>query len=276
MEDADKIQATAFVTATYRASNEALSKDSYATYWNNPETDQWVRKFVKQVSIEEPFVHCLRNRFFYETIKEFIRKNEIEVLINIGCGFSMYPFLFDDRLINIEVDHKDLLVYKKDQIQKLIQAGKLPKREIHYIAKDFNIQKEELVQEIKSIIGDKPSFVLLEGVIFFLNKTVTNQLIETIGRIQAKGSYFGSVSFLDRSIPTEPFQRLIRFFEREVILDKKIDYLTLPTAYYESLPNYELIKHEDYVSLSKEYSPEKAIENGDLILNENMYILRKQ
>lgn len=276
MEDATKIQETAFVTATYRASNEDLSKDKYASFWKNPKTDAWISNYVKEVSREEPFVHCLRNRFFYETIKALIQKKEIEVLINFGCGFSMYPFLFEDHLIHIEIDQKDLIDYKKDQIQQLIRAGKLPQRTIHYIFKDFNLQKEELRQEVLAITKDKPSFALLEGVIFFLNKTNTNQLIETIGHIQTKGSYFGIVSFLDRIVPTDCFQRLIRFFEKEIALDKKIDYLTLPTSYYEKLPNYELIGHEDYISLSKKYSPENAIVNGDLILNENMYILKRK
>jgi len=113
MKNAIEIQETAFVTAAYRASNEALSKDNYSNYWNNPKTDEWIKNYVKKVSIEEPFVHCLRNRFFYETIKELLEKEEIEVLINFGCGFSMYPFLLDEKLINIEIDQKSLIAYKK-------------------------------------------------------------------------------------------------------------------------------------------------------------------
>ena len=54
-----------------------------------------------------------------------------------------------------------------------------------------------------------------------------------------------------------------------------LEYLTLPTEYYGSLASYELIEHEDYLSLSKEYSPNNIFENGDLILNENMYLLKR-
>ena len=276
MKNIIKIHETAFVTATYRASNEELSKDKYSSYWKNTKTDKWIKNYVKKVSLEEPFTHCLRNRFFYETLKRLINNKEIEVLINFGCGFSMYPFLFEKDLINIEIDQKDIINYKKNEVQKLIREGNLPERQIHYIAKDFNLEKDELENELKSIIKGKPSFVILEGVIFFLNKTSTNELIELITNIQTQGSYFGSVSFLDKIVDTNCFKRLINYFEEEVSLNSKFEYLTLPTTYYEDMPNYELLEHEDYVSLSKRYSPKQIIENGDLILNENMYLLRRK
>ena len=276
MKETIKIHETAFVTATYRASDEELSKDKYSSYWKNPKTDKWIKNYIEKVSFEEPFTHCLRNRFFYETVKRLIDNKEVEVLINFGCGFSMYPFLFERDLLNIEIDQKGIINYKKNEVQKLIREGKLPDRQIHYIARDFNLEKDELEDEIKSIIKGKPSFVLLEGVIFFLSKSSTNDLIEMISRIQTPGSYFGSVSFLESIGETECFKRLIKFFKEEVILNSKFEYLTLPTSYYKSLLSYELVEHEDYVSLSKKFSPKDIIENGDLILNENMYLLKRK
>ncbi len=271
-----EIHETAFVTATFRASNEELSKDLYSDYWRNKKTDNWNKNYVQKVSLEEPFLHCLRNRFFYETIKKLIDKKEIEAIINFGCGFSMYPFLFEDDIIHVEIDQQNIINYKKNRIQNWVKEGKLPNRKIHYLAKDFNSQKKELEGEIKSIIGDKPSFVILEGVVFFLSETSTNELIDLISRIQTKGSYFGSVSFLNRINDSDCFKRLIAFFKDELIPNSKFEYLTLPTSYYENLSNYELVEHEDYLSLSKEYTPEKTIKNEDAILNENMYLLYKK
>jgi len=118
--------------------------------------------------------------------------------------------------------------------------------------------------------------VLLEGVLFFLSRKSTDELIELIGRIQNPKSYFGSVSYLDKITDTDCFKRLVKFCEEELIQNSKFQYLTLPKNYYEIIPEYQLITHEDYVSLSKKYSPENKIENGDLILNENMYILKRK
>ena len=80
MNGSIKIHETAFMTATYRASNEDLSKDRYSSYWTNPQTDEWIRQYGDRVSPDEPFTHCLRNRFFYETIKRLVTEKEIEVL----------------------------------------------------------------------------------------------------------------------------------------------------------------------------------------------------
>ena len=270
-----KIHETAFVTATYRASNEELSKDKYSDFWRNPGTDRWIDNYVNKVSLMEPFTHCLRNRYFYETIRRFVEEQQIEVVVNFGCGFSMYPFLFQETLVHVEIDQQDIINYKKNEIQELVNLGQLPKREIHYIAKDFNLQKDELESELKSIIKGRRSFVLLEGVIFFLSKTSTEELINLFSRIQAQGSYFGSVSFVDGVENTACFKRLVNFFEKEVRLNSKFEYLTLPTSFYETLPNYELVEHEDYVSLSEKYSPEQRIENGDSILNEHLYLMRR-
>lgn len=276
MKNTIQIHETAFVTATYRASNEELSKDNYSRYWKNSKTDKWIKNYLEKVSYQELQTHCLRNRYFYETIKRLKENRQIEVLINFGCGFSMYPYLFEKDLINIEIDQKNIINHKKKEVQKLIESGKLPNRQIHYIAKDFNLEKKELAEEIKSIVKGRPSFVLLEGVIFFLSKAITNELFELITDIQTSGSYLGSVSFLESIEDTQCFKRLINFFEDEVILNNKFEYLTLPTSYYKSLPLYELMEHEDYVSLSEKYSTKDKIENGDLILNENMYVLKRK
>lgn len=275
MKTSIKIHETAFVIATFRASNEELSKDKYSSYWKNPKTDKWIKNFLEKVSYDEPFTHSLRNRFFYETIKRLVDNKEVEVLINFGCGFSMYPFLFEKELINIEIDQKDIINYKKQEIQRLVKEGKLPDRQIHYIAKDFNVEKEELEEELKSIIKGRPSFALIEGVIFFLNKTTTNALMELISRVQTTGSYLGAVSYLESIEETACFKRLINFFNEEIMVNGKFEYLNLPTSYYESLPPYELIENEDYVSLSEKFSPLNKIENGNLVLNENMYLLKK-
>ncbi|MEL6719302.1 MAG: hypothetical protein AAFP82_11345 [Bacteroidota bacterium] len=84
------------------------------------------------------------------------------------------------------------------------------------------------------------------------------------------------MSFADKIIDTACFQRLMSFVKEEVTLNNEFEYLTLPTYYYESLPHYDLIEHEDYVSLSAQYSLENKIVDGDSILNENMYLLKRK
>ena len=88
-----QIQDTAFVTSSMRATDEALSKDCYAKLWETEQSKMWMQAYANTVSHLEPVSHCLRNRFFYETISALASNGEIEVLLNLGCGFSMYPYI---------------------------------------------------------------------------------------------------------------------------------------------------------------------------------------
>ena len=103
-----QIHETAFFTSSFRAFNEALSGDKYAKLWLNPKTDAWIQEYLTEVSSEETYTHCLRNRFFLETIKDLAASKQIEVLINFGSGFSMYPFLLDESLIPVSYTHLTL------------------------------------------------------------------------------------------------------------------------------------------------------------------------
>ena len=50
--------------------------------------------------------------------------------------------------------------------------------------------------------------------------------------------------------------------------------LTIDDEYYGSMKDYELIDHQDYFSLSKEYGNEIRLVK-ELKLNENFYLLQK-
>ena len=85
-EENIKIHETAFVTSTFRAFDENLSQDYFAKLWQNSTTENWIKEYLDQVSSEETFTHCLRNRYFLDTIKDLIQNQQIEVVINFGSG----------------------------------------------------------------------------------------------------------------------------------------------------------------------------------------------
>lgn len=97
----------------------------------------------------------MRNRYFLDTLKGLIQKQEIEVLINFGSGFSMYPFLLDENILHIEIDQPEIVDYKKRQLQEWQIKNILPKRNIHFIGVDFSINyQQELYTKIQSVKGD--------------------------------------------------------------------------------------------------------------------------
>jgi len=253
-----------------------LSKDTFSKNWINAKTNKWIENYVNKVSLHEPFVHCLRNRYFLELITRLHKEDKIDILINLGSGFSMYPFLLDESLVHIEVDQSKLMTYKKEQIDKWIQNGTLPNRNIQYLQTNLNEPKDKLQDELLKIVGTKRTFILLEGVIFFLTEKDTIEVLELGSQIQKQGDLFGCVSFQNQITGTDCFKRLIRFYEEEVNLNEKFKYLTLPSKFYKSLHSYKLKDHQDYTTLSKKYAPQREITNPNLILNENMYILERK
>lgn len=274
-EENIKIHETAFVTSAFRAFDENLSQDIFAKLWQNPKTEQWIAAYLNKVSSEETFTHCLRNRYFLDKIKYLVENQEVEVLINFGSGFSMYPFLLNDKLINIEIDKPEIVDYKKGKIKKWQKENILPKRNIHFIGVDFSESyKEDLLSKINSITDNKSSFILVEGVLFFLDKEETDNLFDFFNILQNSEDYIGSASFQETIKETIAFKNLLNFFNQSVSKTSANDYQTIPDEYYSSNKNYRLIDHQDYFSLSKKYG-NRINQDKELILNENFYLLKK-
>lgn len=270
-----RIHETAFVTSAFRAFDENLSQDNFAKLWQNPKTEQWIRQYLDQVSSEETYTHCLRNRYFLDRIKDLVQNQKIEILINFGSGFSMYPFLLNEKLINIEIDKPDIVDYKKNKVKKWQKENILPKRNIHFIGVDFNENyKEDLLSKINSIKANKPCFILIEGVLFFLDREETDNLFDFFNSIQRSEDYIGSASFQETIKETKAFQDLLSFFNQKVSKTNENNYQTIQNEYYSSKVNYKLIDHQDYFSLSKKYG-NKPNQVKESILNENFYLLKK-
>lgn len=270
-----EIHETAFLTSTLRSLNEDLSQDYFAKLWRNTKSDKWIKKYLDLVSSEETNTHCLRNRYFLDTIKKLVDDNDVEVLVNFGCGFSMYPFLMDERLIHIEIDKPEIIDYKKSKLMNWQKTNTLPKRNIHFIAVDFSEDyKQDLLTKIFSIKNNKSCFILIEGVLFFLDRKETDMLFDFFNMIQKPGDFIGSVSFQDTLKESLAFRKLMAFLNQIVSKTKESDYQTIADDYYRSQPTYQLIDHQDYFSLSAKYGNVIQLNKED-ILNENFYLLKK-
>ncbi|WP_297693706.1 class I SAM-dependent methyltransferase [uncultured Eudoraea sp.] len=269
------IHETAFVTASFRMGDVALSKDRYAYLWSKSSIDIHAERYSTAVSSYEPYAHCLRNRYFYDTINELMNKNKIEVLINFGCGFSMYPYLLENSLDYIEIDKSDVVTHKKEMTTKWEREGKLPRRKITYLEADFNLRSQDkLYEQVIALKNGRKSFILLEGVLFFLSKDDTKRLFKLFDRIQEPDEYLGSVSFLPQLEKQLVFKKLIDYVESNLEKNKRFQYQTVAEKFYRNLKNYELMNHEDTFSLSARYEPKRFLPKEE-VLNEHMYLLKK-
>lgn len=255
-------------------SDVALSKDRYAHLWTKSSIEAHANRYSTAVSSYEPYAHCLRNRYFYDTLNKLIAHNNIEVLINFGCGFSMYPYLLDNSLHYIEIDKPDVVAHKKEMTTNWEMAGKIPQRKISYVEADFNqVSQDKLYKEVLALKNDRKSFILLEGVLFFLGREDTLRLFKLFRKLQGPGEYLASVSFIPQLEEQLVFKKLIEYVEGNLEKNERFQYQTVPDDFYSSLEGYELIDHQDTFSLSALYMPKHDIPKEE-VLNEHMYLLK--
>ncbi len=271
-----QIHETAFVVSTYRSHHEDISKDIYAKLWNNPATDAIIPDIFKRVSKYEAILHSLRNRFFYERMNTFFKKNEGGTLINFGAGFSMYQFSFGNYVNTIEIDKKDIIDYKKDKVDHWTKEGKLPTRDITYSAIDFTKNNaNKIVESLKPLIQKEPIFILLEGVLFFLDKKTTKTLFEVFKMLQKPGDLLGVVTYLPEVENTTVYKRLLHYFDSNNDTHDSFCHQTIPEAYFHEIDKYQLIEKTDEFELSKKYAPTIKIGHKNQILNETIFLLEK-
>jgi O-methyltransferase involved in polyketide biosynthesis len=270
------IHETAFVTAAFRAGNSSLSKDVFARLWANEVTDSHADRYCRNVSLHEAIAHCLRNRYFFDTLEKLIIAERIEVMVNFGCGFSMYPYLLSNSVRYVEIDTANVTRYKMERTRSWQREGVLPERDVHFVEADFNSPTlEELFQTLEPLVKNRRSFFLLEGVLFFLGRQDTANLFDLFRRLQRGGDYLGSVSFRPSLEETTVFQKLIDFVEGNLEKNQQFNYQTLPDEFYLKLPDYQLADHQDTLSLLERYVPGEELPE-DEVLNEHMYLLQRK
>ncbi|GAA4277659.1 class I SAM-dependent methyltransferase [Aquimarina mytili] len=271
-----QIHETAFAVSTYRSYHEDVSKDIYAKLWNNPATDALIPHILKSVSEHEAILHSLRNRFFYESMTSFFEKNNGGTLVNFGSGFSMYQFSFSKNVSTVEIDKKDIIDYKKEKIENWTREGKLPSRDIQYIAIDFNHSSvENIVDFLRPMIKTEPIFILIEGVFFFLDRKTTDKLFKVFSALQKPGDLVGCVTYLPEVENTEVYQRLLHYFDSNNDTNDSFNHQTIPHSYFQNIDQYALLEKTDEFELSKIYAPNCTIKDKTEILNETMYVLQK-
>ena len=170
------ISDSAFLVNESRSRREDISKDIYAYLWINESTNKLWNDFYDEVYPFDDIQLSLRNRFFLEKLKLFINESSHPIFVNIGAGFSSYPFLVSKDCEFIEVDLPNIINYKQEKIKQFIKKGDISNKDITFLSADicnkFDLMrlKEHLINSIKN----NPSFILLEGITYFINNITWN------------------------------------------------------------------------------------------------------
>ena len=172
MEVANHISETAFLTNESRARMVHVSKDIYAHLWVTPVTRKIWDDFAKEVYKHDDVELSIRNRYYLEHLKTFVRNHKDPVFINIGAGFTSYPFLIEESCHCIEIDYPHVITFKRQKIEQWQKEKLLPLREIEFFSTDLVSDNDfrELSDAFQRWTKGRSSFVLIEGVSYYTQR----------------------------------------------------------------------------------------------------------
>ena len=271
------ISDSAFLVNESRSRRVDISKDIYAHVWTTDETHRLWKDFSEQVYPYDDIELSLRNRFFLDQLQSFISATKKPIFINIGAGFTSYPFLVDTSCTCIEADLPHVIDFKQRNIRSFIKDRILPERDITFIGVDLSKETDRarLQHELVSLVKNHPSFILLEGITYYLDKSVLIHLLNMFCNMQTTGSLL-SCDFWDPSVVTHPiFKKFIQYFD-DRFGHKKTQYHLFDVDFVTSIKGYHIRKLTDIQQLEKQYLNTTILKDYEKILPENYVVLKKE
>jgi O-methyltransferase involved in polyketide biosynthesis len=188
------ISLTALLTASARAREPALSGDAYAGAWVAPAAAAQVealrRDYAREVCAGEDAGLAVRCRFFLDALREMAAAHPDLAYVGLGAGFTSYPLLTDRPVRAMEVDLAPVVALKRARLAELAAGGAAPHRTVDLCAADLAraADRARLRRTLARELGGRPSFVLLEGVSYYLPRAALDDLLDAVRGAQAPGS----------------------------------------------------------------------------------------
>jgi O-methyltransferase involved in polyketide biosynthesis len=270
------ISDSAFLVNESRSRRLDISKDIYASLWINESTNKLWNDFYSEVYTFDDIQISLRNRFFLEQLKSFIDKSSNNIFVNIGSGFTSYPFLVSNDCKFIEIDLPNIINYKKGRIRQFIENGDLPNRDITFFSADIcnKIDLLKLKESLISFLDIKLSFILLEGITYFLNRQYLHQLFNIISEIQTSNSILAFDFWKPEGADHPVLKKLMKFFSDRFGFDNK-QYNLIDLDFIQNIKEYVLVESTDIQELEKIYTEDNFLSDYNKIIPEYYMVLRR-
>lgn len=271
------ISFTAFLVNESRNRLREISGDIYAHLWVNEDVIKSWDEFAEKVTPYDDIVISVRHSFFLERIKKFLDLYSDGTIINFGSGFTSYPFLIDGPVKFIEIDRSEVIDYKKDKISAWVKNKNLPERNIQFLSADLKNENERQIifNKISSFVADKPSFILMEGLTYFLNEESFNHILDQSRSLQVKGSQLAFDYWRPEFYKSTLFRRLEDFVEREWGFAKS-EYFFLTESTVKNTQGYNLINSSNGFLQEKLKIGSQNLKDPDNTMVENYAVLQRQ
>lgn len=268
---------TGHLIASYRARFASISLDQFAHLWVDDEIESLHAEILTHISNCEDLAHALRSRFFIQRTQRFFDAHPDGVFVNLAAGLSHYPLFLSKPVICIEVERPDVIDLKRKAFARWTDSGDIPSRAIEFITCDLDDSSavSELANDLHRRLDSRPTYLLMEGLLFYLQRAAIDTIFDQIARRLPMGSRVGSVSFETWTTSTRPYQRLIEFFDRALHPQDAV-YSVIDDDFYAALPGLRLIEKTNCAQMiGEEASLGLQREDIDEMLIESLYVLER-
>jgi O-methyltransferase involved in polyketide biosynthesis len=268
---------SAFLVNESRARRIDISHDAYAHLWVSNATRRLWNDFTRRVYPYDDIELGLRNRFFLEQVKEYMDSTKNGVFINLGAGFTSYPLLLPTSCLCIELDVPAVIDYKREKIAAFQKEGLMPSRKILFKSTDLENPKDrkEIETFLKMHLRGKSSFIILEGITYYLQRDTLEALFKLCSTIQTNGSRLAFDFWTPSTVSHPVFQRFTRFFS-ERFHHEPSTYTFLDEESIKKIRGYTITTITDIQQLERIYLTTRILHDYQDILPEQYVVLTRQ
>jgi O-methyltransferase involved in polyketide biosynthesis len=274
------ISDTAFLVAESRARRLDVSRDEHARDWVPLERRLAVAtlwdEFSRDVYSHDDLELAIRNRFFLERIRHFIATHSNAVFVNVGAGLTSYPFLLEREIACFECDLPHVVRFKQQRMDELSASGILPGRHVSFLELDVfqpNGQ-EQLRTLLVNTLAKRPTFILLEGLSYYLSFPVLHALFDIFREGQPPGSQVGFDYWMPDLLQHEVFLRLQKFFMKRFGFSAQ-SYCLFDQGWIGAIEGYRILELSDAARSEGTYAGSSVLANERAILPENYALMER-
>lgn len=161
--------------------------EPWSAFLDNPQTS------LQQMEKRLPggvYYLLVRTRYFDSSMVEWIKQHPKSQIVSLGSGFDTRSIRFNtqpNELTFFDVDLKAMLDYKKNII---LRESLSNNNNIHYVSTNF--QTDNLFEKLsmKGFDNTLPTYFVCEGVSFFLEQHIFEDLLSGISSLQSNDVIF--------------------------------------------------------------------------------------
>ncbi len=265
---------SAFLVNQSRARAEDLSHDIYAKLWVDDDVSALWQLYNHEIYSHDPQALAVRNRFFLDNARQFFSENANGVFVNIGAGFTSYPYLLENPIEAIEIDLPEVIEYKRNKILEFQRHKLVPARQVDYLSANLKSaqQRQALHSTLKPALKGRPSFMLFEGISYYLERHSFLALMQMARDLQALGSVLAMDYWLPEVMTNPVFSKFCDFLHRRCGHPKQ-NYHFLSPAILKGLAGYEIRIESDVSAHERLIADELFLQTWEECIPENFVLL---